>query len=151
MLARNCRSWRDEAGKAATWRNWLIGLGLAVGLAGILGYLYLAHTSTSIPAALARSPFLISVEALAFFFLRQSCIAHNDAKQFVAEADHASRILVQHLLLKKDGDPETRIAFAQSLAYRIESLLGKMKNRDQQIKKEKFPKTSAKEYSEGIQ
>ena len=38
LLADNRSSWRDEAGKAAAWRNRLVlGLGLAVGLAGVLG------------------------------------------------------------------------------------------------------------------
>jgi hypothetical protein len=152
LLAGNRRDWKTATAKANAWRIWQIGLGLAIGLVGAVGYwLYVVHTNPSITSALARSPILISIEALALFFLHQSRVDHEDTTHFTAEADHASRILVRYLVLKDCGDQKALIAFAQTLGKEVERHAGKPKNRDQQTKKRNLPGTDTKELREGIQ
>jgi hypothetical protein len=153
LLAENRRDWRVAAAKATTRRILLLGLGTALAVTGIFsGYLlYVVHASTSITGALVRSPLLIFIEGLALLFFRESRLDHADAKQYLANADHALHLLVQFLLFWNSGDQAALLAYARNFGNQVERPHPKPPERDRQRKTRIFPQVLKKEFEEGIQ
>jgi hypothetical protein len=153
LLAENRRAWRVAAKSAMMRRMCLLGFGTAVALTGIItGYLvYVIHPSASVTGAIVRSPLLLFIEGLAFLFFRESRRDHEDARQSTTEADHASRLLGQCLLLLEFGDPEDLVAFSGTLGVQVRRQHEYPQNRNRGRKKPNLPDVHNNEFEGGIQ